>query len=59
MTDSAGNTMKAFRERSGAKPSEFIIALRKYEISELGWPGLSRRLLTSPLLAATSSVTAH
>ena len=30
-----------------AKPSEFMIALRKYEISELGVPALSRPLLTS------------
>ncbi len=30
-----------------AKPSEFMIALRKYEISELGVPVLSRSLLTS------------
>jgi len=30
-----------------AKPSEFMIALRKYEIAELGVPGLTRPLLTS------------
>ncbi len=30
-----------------AKPSEFMIALRKYEISELGVPALSRPLFTS------------
>ncbi len=35
-----------------AKPSEFMIALRKYEISELGVPALSRPLLTSRRFAA-------
>ncbi len=30
-----------------AKPSEFMIALRKYEVSELGIPALSRPLLAS------------
>ena len=44
-----------------AKPSEFMIALRKYEISELGLPTLSRPLLTSrrfavAFLAALSAV---
>ncbi len=34
-----------------AKPSEFMIALRKYEISELGVPLLSRPLLTSRAFA--------
>ncbi len=34
-----------------AKPSEFMIALRKYEISELGVPALSRPLLTSRTFA--------
>ncbi len=36
-----------------AKPSEFMIALRKYEISELGVPALSRPLLTSPTVAGS------
>ncbi len=35
-----------------AKPSEFMIALRKYEISELGVPAFSHRLLTSRAFAA-------
>ncbi len=34
-----------------AKPSDFMIALRKYEISELGVPQLSRPLLTSRTFA--------
>ena len=34
-----------------AKPSEFMIALRKYEIAELGWPHLTRPLLTSRTFA--------
>jgi nitrate reductase gamma subunit len=37
-----------------AKPSEFMIALRKYEISELGLPAFSRRLLTSRAFAASA-----
>ncbi len=37
-----------------AKPSEFMIALRKYEISELGVPALSRPLLTSRAFAASA-----
>jgi ferredoxin len=36
-----------------AKPSEFMIALRKYEISELGVPSLSRPLLTSRTFAVS------
>ncbi len=36
-----------------AKPSEFMIALRKYEIAELGIPGLTRPLLTSRVFAAS------
>ncbi len=36
-----------------AKPSEFMIALRKYEIAELGVPALTRRLLATPAFAAS------
>jgi ferredoxin len=36
-----------------AKPSEFMIALRKYEIAELGVPALSRPLLTSRTFAVS------
>ncbi len=37
-----------------AKPSEFMIALRKYEIAELGVPAFSRPLLTSRSFAAST-----
>ncbi|HYM39590.1 MAG TPA: 4Fe-4S dicluster domain-containing protein [Thermoplasmata archaeon] len=36
-----------------AKPSEFMIALRKYEIAELGVPAFTHRLLTSRAFAAS------
>lgn len=36
-----------------AKPSEFMIALRKYEIAELGVPAVTRPLLTSRFFAAS------
>ena len=36
-----------------AKPSEFMIALRKYEVAELGVPALTRPLLTSRAVAAS------
>ncbi len=36
-----------------AKPSEFMIALRKYQIAELGIPAVTRRLFTSRAFAAS------